>query len=220
MDGEIPSNPTAFVFGQVEQVGFGVEPRAQRAICTTSTMPQYSCVPGPSATLASGPELSAGASVPCPSPIIPDEFACCSLTPLVKEELRFAIQSKRLAHGLAATVDDHEPPHKQRLLDMPRPLLTPAEEERKKRRRQRNKVAAARCRNKKKEHTETLQQESERLEKINGDLKAQIEQLKNERQQLVYMLNLHRPTCIVRAQQGQTPEDERNLFLQQLTDRP
>lgn len=30
------------------------------------------------------------------------------------------------------------------------------------------------------------------------------------------MLNLHRPTCIVRAQNGQTPEDERNLFLQHI----
>lgn len=30
------------------------------------------------------------------------------------------------------------------------------------------------------------------------------------------MLNLHRPTCIVRAQNGQTPEDERNLFIQHI----
>ena len=121
---EIRSDPTAFIFGQVEQEeGLRAEPRAQVATCATSTMPQYSCIPGPSANLAVGPELSAGAFVPCPSPIIPDEFACCSLTPLVKEELRFAIQSKRLAHGLAATVDEHEPPHKQRLLDVPRHLV-------------------------------------------------------------------------------------------------
>ncbi len=48
------------------------------------------------------------------------------------------------------------------------------------------------------------------------ELKAQIEELKNQKQQLVYMLNLHRPTCIVRAQNGQTPEDERKLFIQQI----
>lgn len=59
-------------------------------------------------------------------------------------------------------------------------------------------------------------QESEKLETVNTDLKAQIEELKRQKQQLVYMLNLHRPTCIVRAQNGQTPEDERNLFIQHI----
>lgn len=59
-------------------------------------------------------------------------------------------------------------------------------------------------------------QESEKLESINADLKAQIEELKQQKQQLVYMLNLHRPTCIVRAQNPQTPEDERNLFIQHI----
>lgn len=47
-------------------------------------------------------------------------------------------------------------------------------------------------------------------------MKAQIEELKRQKQQLVYMLNLHRPTCIVRAENGQTPEDERNLFIQHI----
>lgn len=59
-------------------------------------------------------------------------------------------------------------------------------------------------------------QESEKLECVNADLKSQIEELKRQKQQLVYMLNLHRPTCIVRAQNGQTPEDERNLFIQHI----
>lgn len=59
-------------------------------------------------------------------------------------------------------------------------------------------------------------QESEKLETVNAELKAQIEELKQQKQQLVYMLNLHRPTCIVRAQNGQTPEDERNLFIQHI----
>lgn len=54
------------------------------------------------------------------------------------------------------------------------------------------------------------------METVNADLKAQIETLKQQKQQLVYMLNLHRPTCIVRAQNGQTPEDERNLFIQHI----
>uniref|UniRef100_H3DG07 Jun dimerization protein 2b n=1 Tax=Tetraodon nigroviridis TaxID=99883 RepID=H3DG07_TETNG len=69
------------------------------------------------------------------------------------------------------------------------------DEERRKRRREKNKVAAARCRNKKKERTDFLQRESERLEMVNSELKAQIEELRQERQQLMVMLNLHRPTC-------------------------
>lgn len=99
-------------------------------------------------------------------------------------------------------------------------------------------MAAARCRNKKKERTDYLQkvrravsrcgfhlshcpsslfsQESERLETLNSDLKAQIEELKLERQQLILMLNRHRPTCIVRTDSVKTPESEGNPLLEQL----
>ncbi|XP_028294676.1 jun dimerization protein 2 [Gouania willdenowi] len=90
------------------------------------------------------------------------------------------------------------------------------EQERRNRRREKNKVAAARCRNKKKERTDYLQKESERLEVLNSDLKAQIEDLKTERQQLILLLNRHRPTCIVRTDSVQTPEGEANPLLQQL----
>ncbi|XP_029688244.1 jun dimerization protein 2 isoform X2 [Takifugu rubripes] len=90
------------------------------------------------------------------------------------------------------------------------------EEERRKRRREKNKVAAARCRNKKKERTDYLQKESERLEMLNSDLKAQIEELKLERQQLILLLNRHRPTCIVRTDSIKTPDGEGNPLLEQL----
>ncbi|XP_045057664.3 jun dimerization protein 2 isoform X1 [Desmodus rotundus] len=90
------------------------------------------------------------------------------------------------------------------------------EEERRKRRREKNKVAAARCRNKKKERTEFLQRESERLELMNAELKTQIEELKQERQQLILMLNRHRPTCIVRTDSVKTPDSEGNPLLEQL----
>ncbi|KAF0044438.1 hypothetical protein F2P81_003596 [Scophthalmus maximus] len=92
------------------------------------------------------------------------------------------------------------------------------EEDRRTRRREKNKVAAARCRNKKKERTDYLQKESERLEMLNSDLKAQIEELRLERQQLILMLNRHRPTCIVRTDSVRTPEGEANPLLQQLDD--
>ncbi|XP_056666652.1 jun dimerization protein 2 isoform X3 [Monodelphis domestica] len=59
-------------------------------------------------------------------------------------------------------------------------------------------------------------EESERLELMNAELKAQIEELKQERQQLILMLNRHRPTCIVRTDSVKTPESEANPLLEQL----
>ncbi|KAM4633037.1 cyclic AMP-dependent transcription factor ATF-3 [Polymixia lowei] len=171
--------------------------------------------PGPSLA-----DISCSALVPCLSPpgsLTLDDFT--NFTPLVKEELRLSIQSRRLSNGLSADMSsdcassssDRAPEHTGT-----RRELTGEEHERRKRRRERNKIAAAKCRNKKKEKTDCLQKESEKLETVNADLKAQIEELKQQKQQLVYMLNLHRPTCIVRAQNGQTPEDERNLFIQHI----
>ncbi|XP_078089353.1 jun dimerization protein 2-like [Mustelus asterias] len=97
-----------------------------------------------------------------------------------------------------------------------KPETDQEDDERRKRRREKNKVAAARCRNKKKERTDFLQKESERLELMNSELKAQIEELKHERQQLIHMLNRHRPTCIVRTDSVKTPETETNPLLEQL----
>ncbi|NXQ14957.1 ATF3 factor, partial [Peucedramus taeniatus] len=162
-------------------------------------------------------EVSASAIVPTLSPAGSlgfDDFT--NLTPLVKEELRFAIQNKRQFHRMSSTLDTVTVSDGPVETSMLKTEFSPEEDERKKRRRERNKIAAAKCRNKKKEKTECLQKESEKLETINAELKAQIEELKNEKQHLIYMLNLHRPTCIVRAQNGRTPEDERNLFIQQI----
>lgn len=59
-------------------------------------------------------------------------------------------------------------------------------------------------------------QESERLELMNAELKTQIEELKQERQQLILMLNRHRPTCIVRTDSVKTPEADGHPLLEQL----
>ncbi|KAG5202588.1 cyclic AMP-dependent transcription factor ATF-3 isoform X4 [Ovis aries] len=165
----------------------------------------------------SASEVSASAIVPCLSPpgsLVFEDFA--NLTPFVKEELRFAIQNKHLCHRMSSALDSVTVSGRPLEMSVTKAEVAPEEDERKKRRRERNKIAAAKCRNKKKEKTECLQKESEKLESVNAELKAQIEELKNEKQHLIYMLNLHRPTCIVRAQNGRTPEDERNLFIQQI----
>ncbi|KTG03232.1 hypothetical protein cypCar_00040994 [Cyprinus carpio] len=59
-------------------------------------------------------------------------------------------------------------------------------------------------------------EESERLEMMNSELKSQIEELKHERQQLILMLNRHRPTCIVSTDSIKTPEKEANPLLEQV----
>ncbi|XP_028617058.1 cyclic AMP-dependent transcription factor ATF-3 [Grammomys surdaster] len=169
--------------------------------------------PGP----VSASEVSATAIVPCLSPpgsLVFEDFA--NLTPFVKEELRFAIQNKHLCHRMSSALESVTVNNRPLEMSVTKSEVAPEEDERKRRRRERNKIAAAKCRNKKKEKTECLQKESEKLESVNAELKAQIEELKNEKQHLIYMLNLHRPTCIVRAQNGRTPEDERNLFIQQI----
>ncbi|KAL7887854.1 hypothetical protein AOLI_G00028280 [Acnodon oligacanthus] len=172
----------------------------------------------PGLGLGLGPaEISASALVPCLSPpgsLTLDDFA--TFSPLVKEELRYAIHTKRLSSGMSAAPSSGSSGSAAPSEAPARRELSSEELDRRKRRRERNKIAAAKCRNKKKEKTDSLQKESEKLESINAELKAQIEELKNQKQQLVYMLNLHRPTCIVRAQNGQTPEDERKLFIQQI----
>ncbi|KAG7260608.1 hypothetical protein CRUP_013220, partial [Coryphaenoides rupestris] len=144
------------------------------------------------------------ALVPCLSPpgtLTLDDFA--DFSPVVREELRLAVHAKRLCGGGARTA--------------PAPART-------------GRPTTAARGPRESTPTKTLRggrgggrgtrsrrpSESEKLESVNADLKAQIEELKQQKQRLVYMLNLHRPTCIVRAQHGQTPEDERNLFLQHI----
>ncbi|XP_036174092.1 jun dimerization protein 2-like [Myotis myotis] len=89
------------------------------------------------------------------------------------------------------------------------------DEERSRRLREQNKVVAARCRNKKKERMEFLQQESEWLELMNAELKTQMEELKQGRQQLILMLNRHRPTCIS-GPTVKTPTQKATPLLEQL----
>ncbi|XP_062041029.1 jun dimerization protein 2-like [Lepus europaeus] len=75
------------------------------------------------------------------------------------------------------------------------------QEERRKRRLEQNKAVWAR----RKERTETLQREFERLEFRNAVLKIQVRELEQERQQLILVLNRRRPTCIVRTDSVPTP---------------
>uniref|UniRef100_A0A7M4FPH8 Activating transcription factor 3 n=1 Tax=Crocodylus porosus TaxID=8502 RepID=A0A7M4FPH8_CROPO len=106
----------------------------------------------------SASEVSASAIVPCLSPSLSLGFEdFTNLTPLVKEELRFAIQNKRQYHRMSSTLDTVTVSERMVETSVLKTEFAPEEDERKKRRRERNKIAAAKCRNKKKEKTECLQ---------------------------------------------------------------
>eukprot|EP00070_Physeter_catodon_P037380 XP_028344274.1 cyclic AMP-dependent transcription factor ATF-3 isoform X4 [Physeter catodon] len=109
----------------------------------------------------SASEVSASAIVPCLSPpgsLVFEDFA--NLTPFVKEELRFAIQSKHLCHRMSSALESVTVSGRPLEMSVTKAEVAPEEDERKKRRRERNKIAAAKCRNKKKEKTECLQKVS------------------------------------------------------------
>ncbi|XP_067883815.1 fos-related antigen 2 isoform X3 [Heterodontus francisci] len=73
--------------------------------------------------------------------------------------------------------------------------LTPEEEEKRRVRRERNKVAAAKCRNRRRELTERLQDETEKLEEEKSDLQKEIAVLQKEKEKLEFMLVAHKPVC-------------------------
>uniref|UniRef100_A0A8C2F3G4 V-fos FBJ murine osteosarcoma viral oncogene homolog Aa n=1 Tax=Cyprinus carpio TaxID=7962 RepID=A0A8C2F3G4_CYPCA len=83
--------------------------------------------------------------------------------------------------------------------------LSPEEEEKKRIRRERNKMAAAKCRNRRRELTDTLQAETDKLEEDKAALQAEIENLLKEKERLEYVLASHKPLC-------QLPEELDCLF--------
>ncbi|XP_008120835.1 protein c-Fos [Anolis carolinensis] len=75
--------------------------------------------------------------------------------------------------------------------------LTPEEEEKRRIRRERNKMAAAKCRNRRRELTDTLQSETDLLEEEKASLQTEIANLLKEKEKLEFILAAHRPACKV-----------------------
>ncbi|XP_015194330.2 fos-related antigen 1a [Lepisosteus oculatus] len=73
--------------------------------------------------------------------------------------------------------------------------LSPEELERRRVRRERNKLAAAKCRNRRRELTETLQTETDELESAKSRLQKEIAELEKEKEKLELVLEAHRPIC-------------------------
>ncbi|XP_048830571.1 protein c-Fos-like isoform X2 [Brienomyrus brachyistius] len=73
--------------------------------------------------------------------------------------------------------------------------LSPEEEEKKRIRRERNKMAAAKCRNRRRELTDTLQAETDKLEEEKAALQTEITNLMKEKEKLELILAAHKPVC-------------------------
>ncbi|CDQ68004.1 proto-oncogene c-Fos isoform X1 [Oncorhynchus mykiss] len=85
--------------------------------------------------------------------------------------------------------------------------LSPEEEEKKRVRRERNKMAAAKCRNRRRELTDTLQAETDQLEEDKTALQIEIANLLKEKERLEIVLATHNPVC-------QIAEDLDSIFLE------
>ncbi|XP_004393973.1 PREDICTED: fos-related antigen 1 isoform X1 [Odobenus rosmarus divergens] len=83
--------------------------------------------------------------------------------------------------------------------------ISPEEEERRRVRRERNKLAAAKCRNRRKELTDFLQAETDKLEDEKSGLQREIEELQKQKERLELVLEAHRPIC--KIPEGATESD-------------
>ncbi|XP_033504290.1 v-fos FBJ murine osteosarcoma viral oncogene homolog Ab [Epinephelus lanceolatus] len=72
---------------------------------------------------------------------------------------------------------------------------SPEEEEKKRVRRERNKQAAAKCRNRRRELTDSLQAETDQLEDEKSNLQNDIANLLKEKERLEFILAAHQPIC-------------------------
>lgn len=96
--------------------------------------------------------------------------------------------------GLPYHSDDDEE-GEEVLMRMSRQTLQEEEEEKRRRRREKNKLAAARCRKRRFDQRQSLQQEVNLWQGNNKALQEQIEQLQEEKKQLAFILEAHNSVC-------------------------
>ncbi|KAI5094499.1 proto-oncogene c-Fos [Silurus meridionalis] len=78
--------------------------------------------------------------------------------------------------------------------------FAPEEEAKKRLRRERNKMAAAKCRNRRRELTDTLQAETDKLEDEKSSLQNDIANLLKDKERLEFILAAHQPICKISSQ--------------------
>ncbi|XP_029903608.1 v-fos FBJ murine osteosarcoma viral oncogene homolog Ab [Myripristis murdjan] len=82
--------------------------------------------------------------------------------------------------------------------------ISPEEEEKRRIRRERNKQAAAKCRNRRRELTDTLQAETDQLEDEKSNLQNDIANLLKEKERLEFILAAHQPICKIPSEADTT----------------
>ncbi|XP_031565767.1 fos-related antigen 2-like [Actinia tenebrosa] len=106
----------------------------------------------------------------------------------VKLELQRAIRCRRVAQGL----DEMPSLESQRSNSN---QLSAAELEKRRLRRERNKLAAFKCRQRRKEHMQALEEETDGLNSANHTLETEIAALKEQKRELEEMLRSH--DCLI-----------------------
>lgn len=92
-------------------------------------------------------------------------------------------------------INDSQPMRRRRPMHADDANLCPEDYARVVQRRERNKQAAARCRQRRVDLIEQLQEECNSLEGANANLEQSIEQLRQQKEQLEFILQAHQPTC-------------------------
>ncbi|KAL4221261.1 Cyclic AMP-dependent transcription factor ATF-3 [Mactra antiquata] len=110
-----------------------------------------------------------------------------NMTPLIKEELKCSIQTKRLKEGKQEM--------KVEFTDPPPDELTPEEVERVKKRKVQNRLAARRFRDKQKNRAEYLHKKCQEMEAEQTSLRHELNQVKKERDQLKQAWTNHMASC-------------------------
>ncbi|OWF52436.1 basic leucine zipper transcriptional factor ATF-like [Mizuhopecten yessoensis] len=114
------------------------------------------------------------------------------LTPLIKEELKYTIQSRRVSEGKRELQVGFKQPQTYKLTD--------EEVERVDRRREQNRLAAQKFRRKQKAEADVHIKRIQRLESSNTKLKEELRSLREEKSQLFYHWSSHMSVCPARIE--------------------
>merc|ERR1712244_191012 len=97
-------------------------------------------------------------------------------------------------------------------------LLDPEEDAKRKMRRNRNRLAAAKCRQKRLDQISELQVEVTNWERRNRSLEEEVAALREEKEELQYILAAHRNTCTLQVEEEE--ESQSPVFTEQMTAKP
>jgi len=98
--------------------------------------------------------------------------------------------------------------------------VDPEEDAKRKMRRNRNRLAAAKCRQKRLDQIADLQVEVSKWEMKNRSLEEEVAALREEKEELQYILAAHRNTCTLQVKVEEEEESQSPVFPEQMTAKP